>query len=357
MVRVMGWAAVGVVLLAGSVRGETPSAKTPAPAPPPGVYVDPAWVKKPTAEDIFGVWPIEAMKQQKPGRAVIACHVNTLGKAYDCQVVEETPPGLGFGMAALALAPQLLFKPATLNGEPVDSEVRIPISWTGPLPTPSTDARTVTLTVRTWVSAPTYAEVAAAYPDKARASNAIGHVTLDCMVKLHGRLGECEALSEEPKGLGFAAAARKVADKFAAPTALPDGRRTEGMGTQIAITFPSEMASGAAPVIGRPEWLGLPTGDQLRDAFPKLPPGGPAVTARVAMTCAVVAGGHVDDCRVESESPAGQGYGAAAQRMAPFFLMSIWTVEGLPTVGGRVRIPIRYEVPAGETAGPAPAKP
>ena len=64
---------------------------------------------------------------------------------------------------------------------------------------------------------------------------------------------------------------------------------------------------------------------------------------RVRLTCLVGAGGSVSDCRVEQEEPAGQGVGAAALSLTPQFRLTTWTSEGLPTIGGEVAIPLRYE--------------
>jgi hypothetical protein len=324
----------------------------------PAVFTEPDWKRKPSADQLIAVWPHEALKQHKLGQAVIHCRVNVAGGLYNCKVVSETPPGLGFGDAALALTPQFLMNPATRDGQPIDYDgVTIPLNWKGDVSNIPTDVMRTDLVIRAWASAPTYAEVAATYPDKAKLQTASGHVVFNCAIKTFGRLSGCQIATEEPRGVGFGSAAYKLLDKFVGPSVLPDGRKTLNMTTQLAVSFPAEMAVGGAPLIGRPHWVTLPTGDQLRDAFPKAPPGGAAVSAKVVLDCAIVAGGHVDDCKVESETPAGQGYGAAVMGISHYFTMSIWTEEGLPTVGGRVKIPLRYEIAAAEPAAPAPSAP
>jgi hypothetical protein len=60
------------------------------------------------------------------------------------------------------------------------------------------------------------------------------------------------------------------------------------------------------------------------------------------------------DCTVQRQSPEGLGFGDAALALSGLFQVSVWTDEGLPTVGGRVSVPIRYEAalpaPAADTA-------
>ena len=61
--------------------------------------------------------------------------------------------------------------------------------------------------------------------------------------------------------------------------------------------------------------------------------------------------------RVESETPQDLGYAAAAMTLTPQFRLAVWTDEGLPTVGGTVRIPLRFDLEAlaPQEASPAAA--
>jgi protein TonB len=53
------------------------------------------------------------------GNAALSCVVRLDQRLEDCQVISETPPGLGFGEAALRLADQYRVAPPTEDGRPV----------------------------------------------------------------------------------------------------------------------------------------------------------------------------------------------------------------------------------------------
>lgn len=327
----------GVLLLcAGAAQGET------------GKLADRKadWAKKPTRDDLLAVWPKAAMARGRGGKALISCKVSHLGALYECAVESESPAGAGFGGAAIALTPQFLMRPAIHDGQPVEGAmVRIPMTFPSFTPSPGDDfgAQTV-LSIGSWTEAPTYADVVAAYPQKARAKGMGGHVALNCTLKSDGHLQYCEKILADPEGQGFDTAAKQLAARFVGPLTLEQGKTTKGMITQVAFVFSPAMLGGAEPEIGKPHWTSVPTMEQMRSALPPNYAQSKTTTVRVKLGCRVIAGGKVEDCKVMSEEPANEGFGATALAVSKFFGVSTWSQEGLPTVGGRVQIPVRFEL-------------
>src|SRR5579884_1861153 len=89
------------------------------------------WLRKPSMQQLQEVMPAGAMRAGVNGSATIGCTVTTVGTLRDCKVEAEDPPGMGFGDAALLLAPRFLMGPAVKNGQAVEGHVRIPINWKG----------------------------------------------------------------------------------------------------------------------------------------------------------------------------------------------------------------------------------
>jgi hypothetical protein len=96
---------------------------------PPVEILDPQWLRTADPAMAGRLFPEEAAKAGfKTGVATLACGVAHGGALTDCQVESESPPGLGFGKAALAIAGVLMMNPWTAQGVPVDgAHIRLPI--------------------------------------------------------------------------------------------------------------------------------------------------------------------------------------------------------------------------------------
>jgi TonB family protein len=318
-------------------------------SPPIKYDKEPGWLRKPTPSDLMGVWPKDA---SRGGKGTVNCLVSLQGALFGCSVFSEEPEGSHFGGAALALTPQLLMSPAVLDGKPVVAPVMIPFNFVlpagGRLPASMTGGASLTLATMAWPQAPSYADVLAAYPAKAREAKLGGRATLNCELDRQGGVVHCSTLAEEPKHEGFADAARVLAKQFRAFPTGPDGKTIAGVRLQLPVVFDPATLEGGQPVIGKAEWAGLPSGEETNAAFGKLAVAG---TTRVRLACTVQQGGSVSDCKVVTEDPAGQGVGQAALSLAPHFRLTTWTAEGLPTVGGTINIPLRYEPGKAEPKG------
>lgn len=323
--------------------------------PPPGTFVNADWKRKPSLQELMAVFPSEAFKRGISGKATISCNITPQGALNACTVVDESPAGKGFGSAAIALTPQFMMRPATLNGVPVASQARIPITFTVPEGgMESVGSKRVLPPNLPWIEAPSYTDVSAAYPRKAREAGIGGRATVSCAMGEDGRLKDCSTGISEPRGYGFDTAAKSLARQFRIAVTNDEGRKaTHKVAVHLPVTFDPGMLGGGEPVIGKPSWAALPTNDQMNAAFASLMLKG---TTRATIACTVEQGGSLKGCSVVSEQPLGAGVGAAALALTPAFRMTTWTAEGLPTVGGLINIPIRYEPARGDTPPPPAPK-
>lgn len=314
------------------------------------------WLKRPTPETLRSVFPVAALRKGRSGSAAISCIATVQGALRDCKVVSESPADMGFGGAGLALAPQLLMRPAMRGGAPVESTVTIPINWDlsglGPRLTSSKSSRVYTNLP--FQRAPTVEQVLAAHPEKARAAKVGGMAVIDCRIGPDGGLSKCRTIREQPANYGFARAAKSLAPLFTTPINTPDGGTAEGSRAHVNVTFAASGLEGASRVIGRPKWAAVPRITDMAAVLPATARSAMVYKARVVMRCKVVAEGGVEGCTVTSQEPEGLGYDQAALSLTKFFRLAVWTEEGLPAVGGEVTIPLRFEL---ESAATPPAGP
>src|SRR5687767_4207766 len=92
-------------------------------------------------------------------------------------------------------------------------------------------------TAQTWTAAPTAADMAAAYPEKAKAQGLGGAVDLVCTTARDGSLDDCTVLGEQPRNLGFGPAARRLVEQR-----LKVAGVVKGQEIQIPVTFSPDLA-------------------------------------------------------------------------------------------------------------------
>ena len=87
------------------------------------------WMYRPPNALILSVWPPAAYEDHINGHADLTCKVDAHGLAEECRVASESPPGKGFGKAALLLRPTFKLRPASGPDGPVDSTMTIGIEF------------------------------------------------------------------------------------------------------------------------------------------------------------------------------------------------------------------------------------
>lgn len=86
------------------------------------------WEQTPSVTDFERAFPVRARRFDVSGRVVLDCRVDGQGRLVECAVFEETPLGMGFGAAALAVSPLFRMAPAARTQLSSD-RVRLPLSF------------------------------------------------------------------------------------------------------------------------------------------------------------------------------------------------------------------------------------
>lgn len=187
----------------------------------------------------------------------------------------------------------------------------------------------------TFVDAPTREEVAAAFPARAKAEGLSGAVDLSCTATSQGALKDCAVIGESPRGQGFGRAARELAREMRV-TGVAAGAEVK-----VPVNFQADLLKPDFTA-RTPKWSAMPAATDFQTTIPKHENGPNAI--RVVLVCDVQRGGNLSGCAVDREEPAGQGFGEGVLALASKFKVEPWSAEGLPIVGSKVRVPVRYDL-------------
>lgn len=198
------WGGMLVILIAAVAMLAGGATLPETPAEPAGIVVGPKWLHKPTGRDVALVYPAEAKRQNRSGRARIRCQVVQEGRLDGCELVSEDPENAGFGAAALKLAPKFQMTPILKDGRSTEGgSVLIPLTFlTGNEP-----------------ASVTLSEVARSDPEAPD-----GRATVRCQVSRTTPKPEfegCVVLKSRPEMLG--PLALKAATQMPLPSGTPSG--------------------------------------------------------------------------------------------------------------------------------------
>ncbi|HEV7226959.1 energy transducer TonB [Brevundimonas sp.] len=210
----------------------TPSSQ-PLPARP-SMITNPAWARQPQL-----AYPQAALDAGLEGAVTLSCTVSRDGRLTDCEVREDVTPGYGFAEAALAGAETARVSPRTVDGLAQDGKAtwtarfRLPDPAEAPSPPPAdgglyaADGRLMGDSPR-WTRRPT--PTAGDLPPALLRTRGPVHAgaVVACRVREDGRLEDCRAEDETPRGAGVGAAAVRIArrGRLETPVAAdPSGAR------------------------------------------------------------------------------------------------------------------------------------
>ena len=200
-----------------------------------------------------------------------------------------------------------------------------------------------------WTRAPSFEDVAAAYP--ARANGVDGSVSLFCRFGINGLLTQCQVTREAPAGLGFGAAAKSLAGKFAVSIDPSWGMSNERFGVEVPIRLISpDKPAIRDHLVGQPTWTTTLAPAAVSAFFPGEAAAKGLETGRGIAECTVDAKGALENCRPESAEPEGVGFSEAAVKAATGMRMNLWTRDGGPVDGATIRVPIRLTIEEPATA-------
>lgn len=90
---------------------------------------DVSWAREPNARDFARFFPDRALDDGQSGNVTLSCIIGGSGRLA-CSVASESPPGYGFGQAAIGISRQLRVRTRLPDGSSAEGrELRLPLSF------------------------------------------------------------------------------------------------------------------------------------------------------------------------------------------------------------------------------------
>ena len=341
-------------ILALTLVGSAALAAGPEVTPDEELDVAPDWLKNPSYQDLQAVWPGDALRGGRGGKAMLRCEITPQGLLENCKVESETPPNQGFGSSALLLAPSFVLRPGMKDGKPVRSRVGIPVVFRTAGRIDTIHQTTMPMIAEPiWQKAPSFADMDAAWPRRAKAE--FGHVSMRCGFTEEGYLHRCKIITETPGGQGFGKAAKEVVAPGFQLRVPPE--RTAQIAkafVNLPVRFTNPGAAGAAPrTIAEPKWITGPDPEKVLAIYPDAALKAGVASGRGMANCLVANDGALTDCRPAPATPPDLGFSEAAVQIASIMKMNPWSDGGGPVDGVRINLPIVFNLKPAE-ATPTP---
>lgn len=196
-----------------------------------------------------------------------------------------------------------------------------------------------------WAWKPSAEVVADYYPGEASDRSVSGRVTLSCSVLVSGRIENCMVLSEVPAGMGFGAAALRLArSEFRMKPATRDGKPVEDT-IQIPLTFVAPTFSGRY-VITEAVWAEAPTFEDMAAAWPAS--AGDIAVGTAVLRCKVAPGpdGRLRTCTIAGQIPKGSPFGEAARTLVDKFRLKLTPEQAKDYALSDIAVSFRFYNPA-----------
>lgn len=350
----------------------------PGGSPPTSLILQPDWAQKPGPADVERVYPTKADQDKVGGMVVLECRFRGDGRLTGCKVAAETPPGDGFGAAALKLSEIFQAKPLSRDGVAVAGQaVRIPIRFmdrSRPMPAGLSGliGPKATITRPIWLKKPTAEDIARLYPADAARRGLSGQAVLNCMVRDDGRLFSCGLARVDVSGdrnvdpadtPDFGGPTLQLAALFQMAPTTEDGMATAGGHISIPVrwtppTGPALVAGAPVaalpPPVAHPVWMKKPDINDIARLYPAEALK-QRLSAMVVVTCRVGGDGRLAECGVgrgdvqvaggPSTAATEMDFGSATLQAAKIFQMEPVSADGKKTAGQTVRIPVRWLPP------------